>query len=173
MTKRFPIIIPHTRKLRKICDELDCPRSIPWELIAPKEEQAKNNHDQSLKELASRCGLDPAEAVAVLEGKDWRDFREPYLKSASSWSVNTEKIIRESVVRLKELVKEFEKPKRFMFSRRNWTISNHHPGDCVHIEHRFIHDDKLTCRTSIRLEENMQEDLEDLYELLSHVLHKN
>jgi N-acyl-D-aspartate/D-glutamate deacylase len=42
-------------------------RRIPWDLIAPHEKQAQNNHDQSLKRLAERGGLDPIEAMLVLQ----------------------------------------------------------------------------------------------------------
>ena len=46
--------------------------SIPWGVIAPHEERAKSNHGgQSLEKLASRGGLDPVEAIAVLEGRPW------------------------------------------------------------------------------------------------------
>jgi hypothetical protein len=42
---------------------------IPWSMIAPHEAQAMANHGQSLEKLASRGGLDPIEAVAVLSGQ--------------------------------------------------------------------------------------------------------
>ncbi len=48
-------------------------KAIPWGMIAPKEIQAKRNHDgQSLEKLARRHGLSPCEAIAVLEGRSWR-----------------------------------------------------------------------------------------------------
>lgn len=57
--RRFPII--------------DGP-TIPWDMIAPHERQAKINHDgQTLERLAARGGLSMEEAVAVLEGTTWRD----------------------------------------------------------------------------------------------------
>ena len=40
--------------------------TIPWESIAPHEEQALRNHGQSLEKLASRGGLSWCEALAVL-----------------------------------------------------------------------------------------------------------
>ena len=47
--------------------------SIPWAMIAPHEAQARRNHGgQDLAELARRGGLDPAEAIAVLEDRPWR-----------------------------------------------------------------------------------------------------
>ena len=42
--------------------------SIPWHLIAPWEEQAKRNHDQTLERLAERGGLDTNEAYCVMRG---------------------------------------------------------------------------------------------------------
>lgn len=45
--------------------------SIPWEMIAPYESQAQSNHQQSLERLAERGGLDPSEALAVLESRRW------------------------------------------------------------------------------------------------------
>jgi len=46
-----------------------CPRNVPWRLLAPHEQQALRNHDQSLEKLASRGGLGPSEMVAVIEGR--------------------------------------------------------------------------------------------------------
>ncbi len=46
--------------------------SIPWEMLAPHERQALDNHDQSLATLASRGGLSPSEAIFVLDDKRWR-----------------------------------------------------------------------------------------------------
>lgn len=59
--RRFPIM--HGKNIT----------SIPWGVIAPHEEQAKRNHQQSLDELASRGGLDCYEAVCVLTDRRWRD----------------------------------------------------------------------------------------------------
>ena len=46
-------------------------KAIPWELLAPHEAQAQRNHSQTLRRLAERGGLSPAEAVAVIDGCDW------------------------------------------------------------------------------------------------------
>ncbi len=51
----------------------DCPRSVPWAMLAPHEEQAKRNHDQGLEVLASRGGLGAGEMVAVLRDVTWRE----------------------------------------------------------------------------------------------------
>jgi len=45
--------------------------AIPWAALAPHEAQAQRNHGQSLERLAQRGGLDPAEAVAILEDRRW------------------------------------------------------------------------------------------------------
>lgn len=58
MSKRFPV--------------LDGP-SIPWEMIAPFERRAKENHDQTLERLAERGGLSCEEVMAVLLNQRWRD----------------------------------------------------------------------------------------------------
>ncbi len=42
---------------------------IPWTVMDPHEPQAMANHSQTLLRLAERGGLDPAEAVAVLEDR--------------------------------------------------------------------------------------------------------
>jgi len=47
-------------------------RAIPWALILPHEKQAIRNHGQDLSRLADRGGLDAAEAVAVLEDREFR-----------------------------------------------------------------------------------------------------
>ena len=66
--------------------------AIPWEMIAPHESQAQLNHGQSLQRLNERGGLSPSEAVAVLENKFW-----------------TEVQVEEGVVRLEELVMQWER----------------------------------------------------------------
>jgi hypothetical protein len=50
----------------------DCPRAVPWEWLAPHEQQAWLNHGQSLETLASRGGLDPLEMAYVLNDKRWQ-----------------------------------------------------------------------------------------------------
>lgn len=44
-----------------------------WEEVAPYEQQAKRNHDQSLEELARRGGLDPIELWCVVNDVPWRE----------------------------------------------------------------------------------------------------
>jgi hypothetical protein len=71
MGRRFPVLWqglpPHIRALER----LKCPRSVPWELLAPHEKQAIKNHSQDLETLASRGGLSPAEMVAILKDKNF------------------------------------------------------------------------------------------------------
>lgn len=65
---RFPIMLM-ADPWNKLPTQMN---SIPWELIAPHEQQALRNHSQSLEKLTSRGGLSPCEAVAVLEDADYR-----------------------------------------------------------------------------------------------------
>ena len=46
---------------------------IPRGLLLVHEGQAWENHGQSLTQLAQRGGLSWAEALAIIEGKNWRD----------------------------------------------------------------------------------------------------
>lgn len=46
---------------------------IPRGLLMIHEGQAWENHGQSLDQLAQRGGLSWAEALAIIEGKSWRD----------------------------------------------------------------------------------------------------
>lgn len=69
--------------------------SIPWELIAPHERQALRNHDQNLETLASRGGLSPCEAVAILEDADYRKrWPKPIQSPEEMVAHNTEAINR-------------------------------------------------------------------------------
>lgn len=52
----------------------DCPRSVPWSLLAPHERQAKDNHGgQTLVRLAERGGLGITEMVCVIDGKPFSE----------------------------------------------------------------------------------------------------
>lgn len=44
---------------------------LPWEAIAPFEDQAKTNHDQSLERLAQRAGVSPGEALMIMTRARW------------------------------------------------------------------------------------------------------
>ena len=40
------------------------------------EDQAEQNHSQSLERLAERGGLDPREALALMTKSDWTQYRD-------------------------------------------------------------------------------------------------
>lgn len=68
--KQFPILLDYRER-----KTYTGPLSIPWSLIKAHERQALANHgQQTLERLAERGGLDPMEAVAVLQDKSWREF---------------------------------------------------------------------------------------------------
>lgn len=67
MSRDFPILRDPKER------SAGAPPSIPWAMIAPHERQAWSNHGQSLERLAERGGLGTWEAIAVLEGKRWRE----------------------------------------------------------------------------------------------------
>lgn len=69
--RRFPVH-GHSRERLMRQGVRDCPRDVPWSLLAPHEAQAVRNHDQTLQRLAERGGLSPAEMVAVIEGRGLR-----------------------------------------------------------------------------------------------------
>lgn len=48
----------------------------PWSLFAPHERQAQTNHGQTLARLAERGGLSAAEAVAVLDDRNFERMNE-------------------------------------------------------------------------------------------------
>jgi hypothetical protein len=68
--RRFPVLF-NDRERR---EHPDCPRSIPWDVIAPHEAQAQKNHSQTLERLANRGGLHPKEIVAVMLDRPWREM---------------------------------------------------------------------------------------------------
>jgi hypothetical protein len=46
--------------------------TVPWLMLAPHEQQAVDNHGQTLQRLAERGGLGWAEMLCVLEGRSWQ-----------------------------------------------------------------------------------------------------
>jgi hypothetical protein len=67
-TKPFPIMSQWSTAKHLSLDGF----GIPWEMIQPHERQALKNHcGQNLEKLASRCGLSPCEAIAILEDREW------------------------------------------------------------------------------------------------------
>ena len=57
--------------------------SVPWSLVAPYERQARENHSQTLEELAARGGLDAGELWCVVHGKRLRDV--PLAEGTQAW----------------------------------------------------------------------------------------
>jgi hypothetical protein len=73
MGKRmFPVLWQGSPKDMAELRELMCPRSVPWEMVAPHEAQAQYNHGQTLERLAERGGLSPMELACVLADHHWR-----------------------------------------------------------------------------------------------------
>lgn len=70
--RMFPVLWQGNRQEMAELTALDCPRVVPWSLVAPHEAQAKTNHDQDLETLARRGGLCPQELAAVLAGRRLR-----------------------------------------------------------------------------------------------------
>ncbi len=59
--------------------------SIPWECVAPFEEQAQRNHSQSLETLARRGGLSAVELWCVMHGVRW--YKSPITyEQALEWA---------------------------------------------------------------------------------------
>ena len=74
--RMFPIMVTTYRENNEItfARKIDSPFVVvclPWAMIAPHERQALCNHDQTLKRLAERGGLDCTEALAVLDDKPY------------------------------------------------------------------------------------------------------
>lgn len=47
--------------------------SLPWGMVEPYRDQAKENHDQTLERLNERGGLSPGEFWCVVHGLKWRE----------------------------------------------------------------------------------------------------
>jgi hypothetical protein len=69
--------------------------AIPWRLLAPHERQAEINHSQSLATLASRGGLSPDEALAVLA--DRRHF-EMWEHMRGNWTDENKAEVRDQLI---------------------------------------------------------------------------
>lgn len=112
MSTQFPI---------QVCyPERDYPqqrRSIPWDLIAPHEKQAQDNHGaQTLKRLAERHGLSAHEAVAAIEDM-------PYCKRWPTTDGSREARHAqdlEAINRLEQLCREHEDAYREEFHGQNF-----------------------------------------------------
>ncbi len=100
MSRQFPIQVQWP--------ERDYPpqrRSIPWDLIAPHEKQALENHcGQTLQRLADRMGLSSHEAVAIIEDKRYTARWKTTNGTTAAQHTQT----LEAINRLEELCREFE-----------------------------------------------------------------
>ena len=73
-------------------------KSIPWAVLKPHELQALRNHAQGLDRLASKGGVTPCEAVAIIEGRPWhrmpfseaRDTLMGYVRKAMGATLRVE-----------------------------------------------------------------------------------
>lgn len=64
---------------------------LPWDMLAPHERQAINNHGQTLERLADRGGLDVGEALAILEDRPYRTMspvnaHEALVRAMMAWA---------------------------------------------------------------------------------------
>jgi hypothetical protein len=74
----FPIMPPDRLEERRRVDAsgVHAMKAIPWSMLSRFQDRAVSNHDQTLEELASRCGLSACEAVAILEDRPWHQMDE-------------------------------------------------------------------------------------------------
>ena len=96
-TRPFPMLMSYEERERFP----ECPRSVPWGLLASHEEQAKVNHDQDLAKLARRGGLDPCEMVCILRDVRWKTM-------GLGWDRIPDDKIRECIDEIKRRVSEWE-----------------------------------------------------------------
>ena len=64
MNRTFPVLLDYQE--RKMLVELGCPQAVPWSVVAPFQERAQLNHDQTLERLAERGGLGVSELLSLL-----------------------------------------------------------------------------------------------------------
>jgi len=73
--EKFPVLWPYPRATVRLLEQLGCPRTVPWSLVAPHEKRAFSNHGQTLRRLAQRGGLSPYELVRLLRDESLRFCR--------------------------------------------------------------------------------------------------
>lgn len=71
-TPVLPLVMPVLMNRLLWRNYPDCPKSVPVYLL--NEEQAQRNHSQTLKLLAERGGLSPAEMLAVMDRRPWKNM---------------------------------------------------------------------------------------------------
>jgi hypothetical protein len=47
---------------------------LPWDVVAGHDAQALANHGKTLEAIAAAGGLEPAQAVAIIEGRPYREM---------------------------------------------------------------------------------------------------
>lgn len=77
--RQFPMLLDH-RELREL-GLTQRPR-VPWAWLEPHEDQALQNHGQTLQRLAERGGLDPREMLSIITGKKWSAYQSMSLEEA-------------------------------------------------------------------------------------------
>jgi hypothetical protein len=84
MSNFFPIL-----RSRKDSDSL--PRHVPWAFVEPGRERAKQNHDQTLEQLARRGGLCAGELRCALEDRKLFDapWTEERAQLDATWLIDT------------------------------------------------------------------------------------
>ena len=91
MEPNMPLMLFTRRREPKLIG----PTSLPMALLRPHEDQVQRTHSQSLDTLKRRGGLDPIEALGIIEG--WSPYK----------SVNKDRETRQSALsKLAELLKE-------------------------------------------------------------------
>jgi len=68
----MPLIVPVSHSNLR-------PLPIPWDIIAPHENQARINHGQTLARLRERGGVSACEAVAILNDRQYDQM--PFLRA--------------------------------------------------------------------------------------------
>jgi hypothetical protein len=71
--KTFPILMTPTERR----EYPSAPKAVPLLMLLPHENQALRNHNQSLKRLGERGGLEPSFMLAVLEDRSWWSIALP------------------------------------------------------------------------------------------------
>jgi len=78
----FPIHFDTIRNLKR--DGKIFVESVPWDFVAPHEQQAQTNHGQTLEHLADRRGLDALELLLVVTGRPWNlEVKEAYSEAGA------------------------------------------------------------------------------------------
>ncbi len=80
-------------RLKTVASDADQLDRLPMALMLPHEAQCQETHGQTLARVAQRGGLDPVEALAIIEG--WDPFRETKRETQDSAYSKLTKIVAE------------------------------------------------------------------------------